>query len=64
MRFALAVTNTATLLNLAVRCVLAALLTELLELKTLGRGLAVLGCGVVTILALSALQLTNFAGHV
>jgi hypothetical protein len=51
------------LLHLAVRRVLAALLAELLELKTLGRRLAILGRGIVSVLAISALKLTNFAGH-
>src|SRR3954453_23172336 len=41
----------------------AALAAELVELQPLGRGLAILGCGVVTVLAVSALKLTDFAGH-
>jgi hypothetical protein len=41
----------------------AALTAELVELQTLGRGLTILGCGVVTVLAVGALKLTDFAGH-
>ena len=42
------------------RLVLAAAVAELLELQTTGRGLLVLGRGVVPLLALSALQCDNF----
>ena len=43
------------------RLVLAAAVTELLELETAGGRLLVLGGGVVPLLALSALQCDNFA---
>jgi hypothetical protein len=40
-----------------------ALTAELVELQPLGRGLAILCGGVITVLAISALKLTDFAGH-
>jgi hypothetical protein len=43
-----------------VRLVLAAAVTELLELETTGGRLLVLGGGVIPLLALSALQCDNF----
>jgi hypothetical protein len=47
------------LLRFLVRLVLAAAVTELLELETAGGRLLVLGGGVVPLLALSALQCHN-----
>ena len=51
------------LLNFLVRRVLPAARTELLELKPLGRGLAVLGRRIVPLFTIRTLQLTNFAWH-
>jgi hypothetical protein len=47
-----------------VRRVLAALLTELAELQPLGGRLAILGCRVIAVLALAALQGHDFPWHV
>jgi hypothetical protein len=47
----------------AVRGMFTALAAELVELQPFGRGLAILGGGVVAVLAISALKLTDFAGH-
>jgi hypothetical protein len=53
----------AALFHFAMRRVLAALPAKLVELETLGRGLAILGRRVVLIFAHRALQLTNLARH-
>ena len=52
--------TTALLLRFLVRLVLAAAVTELLELKTAGGRLFVLRRRVIPLLALSALQCDNF----
>jgi hypothetical protein len=44
--------------------VLAAVGTELLEFQTFGRGLFVLGAGVVPVFALVALERDDFSWHV
>ncbi len=53
--------NLYALLGLFVVRVLAARVAELGELQTAGRGLLVLGCGVVPVLALRALQCDDLA---
>ena len=53
----------ARLLHFPMVRVLAALAAELAELKTLRRGLAVLGRRVILILAYRALELANFTSH-
>src|ERR1017187_2749082 len=51
------------LLRFFVRGVFATLTAELLEFQPAGRGLLVLGGGVVAVFALSTLQRNNFTGH-
>ena len=51
------------LLHFFVRSVLAALPAEFVELEPFRGRLSILGCRVILIFALGALQLTDFAGH-
>jgi hypothetical protein len=45
------------------RGMFAALAAELVELQPFSRRLAILGGGIITVLAVGALKLTDFAGH-
>jgi hypothetical protein len=51
------------LFHFFMRRVLAALAAELAELQPAGRGLLVLGGGVIAILAIAALQRNNLSRH-
>ena len=54
---------TAALLHFLVRRVLTARPAKLIELQPARRGLLILGGGVIAILAITALQRNNLAGH-
>jgi hypothetical protein len=51
------------LFHFFMRRVLAALAAELAELQPAGRGLLILGGGVIAILAIAALQRNNLSRH-